>query len=94
MTDKNLSARFEIREVRPEETEEAAGLEGICFPANEACAPAQMRARAVAAPELFLVAADRAGWQAPLTDWRRKKQPFGMLFLKMRACTGRRAKIL
>ena len=59
MPDINFRKKFEIREVRPEETEEAAGLEGICFPANEACAPAQMRARAVVAPELFLVAVDR-----------------------------------
>lgn len=59
MPDINFWKKFEIREVRPEETEEAAGLEGICFPANEACAPAQMRARAVVAPELFLVAVDR-----------------------------------
>lgn len=54
-----ISEKFEIREVRADEAEEAAELERICFPANEACAAAQMKARAAVAPELFLVAADK-----------------------------------
>lgn len=59
MPDIRTNERFEIREVRPEEAEEAAELERICFPANEACAPAQMKARVAVAPELFLVAAEK-----------------------------------
>lgn len=59
MAEISSKGRFEIRAVRPEEAEEAAELERICFPANEACAPAQMKARAAVAPELFLVAVDK-----------------------------------
>lgn len=59
MSDRMSNGRFEIREVHPEEAAEAAELERICFPANEACAPAQMKARAAVAPELFLAAVDR-----------------------------------
>ena len=51
--------RLEFRSILPEETEEAARLEQICFPPNEACTPEQMRDRISRAPELFLVAVDR-----------------------------------
>lgn len=59
MSNGMIYEKFAIRAVRPEEAEEAAELERICFPANEACAAAQMKARAAVAPELFLVAVDR-----------------------------------
>ena len=51
--------QFEIREVRPEEADEVAEIEQICFPPNEACSASQMKARVQAAPEIFLVAVDR-----------------------------------
>ena len=54
-----LPLRFTFREIRPEEAEEAADIEEICFPPNEACSRQMMRERIEKAPELFLVAADR-----------------------------------
>lgn len=51
--------RFEFRDIRPEETEEAIEIEQICFPPNEACSPKSMKERIEKAPELFLVAIDR-----------------------------------
>lgn len=51
--------RFEFRSIRPEEAEQAARIEQICFPPNEACTEAMMKKRAAKAPELFLVAVDR-----------------------------------
>ncbi|MDL2301971.1 GNAT family N-acetyltransferase [Lachnospiraceae bacterium OttesenSCG-928-D06] len=44
----------------PEEAEEAAAIEQICFPPNEACTEQMMKDRIEAAPELFLVAVDKA----------------------------------
>ena len=55
----DLPLRFTFREIRPEEAEEAADIEEICFPPNEACSRQMMRERIEKAPELFLVAADR-----------------------------------
>lgn len=54
-----MDERFEFRNIRQEEAEQAAAIEQICFPANEACSPERMRERVAAAPELFLVAVDR-----------------------------------
>lgn len=51
--------RFEFRNIRPEEAEQAAEIERICFPPNEACSKEMMLERAAKAPELFLVAVDR-----------------------------------
>lgn len=51
--------RFEFREIRPGEAEEAAEIEQLCFPPNEACAPVRMEERVLAVPELFLVAVDK-----------------------------------
>lgn len=51
--------RFEFRDIRPEEWAEAAQIEQICFPPNEACSAASMRARAERSAETFLVAYDR-----------------------------------
>lgn len=56
----NVSDRFIIRQIRKEEADEAAEIESICFPPNEACSYEQMRSRVTTAPELFLVAVDRA----------------------------------
>lgn len=57
--DKPLYERFEFRSIRPEEAEEAADIEAVCFPPNEACLKEHMLARIQAAGDLFLVAVDR-----------------------------------
>lgn len=54
-----LHERFEFRYIRPEEGDQAAQIEQVCFPPNEACTEKMMKDRAAAAPEMFLVAADR-----------------------------------
>lgn len=57
---RKLSERFEFRNIRPEEAEEAAEIEEICFPPNEACPRDMMLERAARVPELFLVAVDKS----------------------------------
>lgn len=57
--DSCLYERFEFRTIRPEEADEAADIETICFPPNEACSRENMLQRVKAAPELFLVAVDK-----------------------------------
>ena len=54
----DLAERFRLREILPDEWEEAARIEQICFPPNEACSPEHMKERVNAAPELFLAAVD------------------------------------
>ena len=51
--------KYEFRTIRLEETEQAAEIERICFPPNEACSYEHMAARIKKAPDLFLVAVDR-----------------------------------
>lgn len=51
--------RFEFRNIRQDEMEQAIAIEQICFPPNEACSPRAMKERIAAAPELFLVAVDK-----------------------------------
>lgn len=46
------------RTIYPQEAEQAAWIEQICFPPNEACAWDKMLERVRTAPELFLVAVD------------------------------------
>lgn len=58
-TGNSLHQRFEFREIRPEEADQAASIEAVCFPPNEACSESQMKARIQKAPGLFLVAVDR-----------------------------------
>lgn len=55
----NLTERFEFRDILPEEGDQAATIEKICFPPNEACSEAMMKERVVVAPEVFLVAVDK-----------------------------------
>lgn len=55
----DLCERFMFRSIRPGEAEQAAEVERICFPPNEACSKEMMFARIARAPELFLVAADK-----------------------------------
>lgn len=51
--------RFLFRDIRIEEYEEAALIESICFPPNEACTPEHIRDRVKVASDLFLVAEDK-----------------------------------
>ena len=51
--------KFEFRNIRPEETDQAVMIEQICFPPNEACSDTSIRERIAAASELFLVAVDK-----------------------------------
>ncbi len=57
--DRELYERFDFHEIRPEEAEEAAEIEQICFPPNEACSREHMLERIKAAPELFLAATEK-----------------------------------
>lgn len=54
-----LEERFEFREIRPEEAEQAAQIERMCFPPNEACTEEMMYRRVHRAPEQFLTAVDK-----------------------------------
>ncbi len=56
--DNKLSERFIFRNIRQEEAEQAASIEEICFPPNEACSREMMFERIEKAPEFFLVAED------------------------------------
>lgn len=60
MREQELLKQFELRMIRQEETEQAVQIEQICFPPHEACSEESMREHIAAAPELFLVAVDRA----------------------------------
>ncbi len=55
----DLAKRFEFRDIREEEADQAAAVEQICFPPNEACSEKDMKDRVAKAPGLFLVAVDR-----------------------------------
>lgn len=59
MSDKDLNERFEFRDILPQEADQAASIEKICFPPNEACSETMMKERVVMAPDLFLVAVDK-----------------------------------
>jgi ribosomal protein S18 acetylase RimI-like enzyme len=53
-------SKYEFRSIRPEEADEAAEIEQICFPPNEACSKQHMKERIAKAAELFFVAVDRS----------------------------------
>lgn len=55
-----IGGRFEFREIRQGEGEEAAAIEKICFPPHEACSRKMMLDRVRTAPELFLVAVEKS----------------------------------
>lgn len=59
IADKEIREKFEFRNIRLEETEQAIAIEQICFPPNEACSPKAMTERIAKVPELFLVAVDK-----------------------------------
>lgn len=54
-----LHEKFEFRDILPKEAEQAAEIERICFPPNEACTREMIIRRVEKAPDLFLVAVDR-----------------------------------
>ena len=41
----SIEERFEFRNIRPEEADQAAQIEQICFPPNEACSEKMMKER-------------------------------------------------
>lgn len=57
---KELAERFEFRDIKQEEADEAVQIEQICFPPHEACSEKHMKARIEKAPELFMVAVDKS----------------------------------
>lgn len=59
MDKKALYERFEFRNIEQGEAEQAAEIERICFPPNEACSEKNMRDRVRNIPDLFLVAVDK-----------------------------------
>jgi ribosomal protein S18 acetylase RimI-like enzyme len=55
----NTNKNYEFRSITPNEADQAATIEQICFPPNEACSKQHMKERIAKAPELFLVAIDK-----------------------------------
>ncbi len=55
----NLTEKFEFRNIRAEEADQAVVIEQICFPPNEACSEKHIKERIAKAPDLFLVAVDK-----------------------------------
>ena len=54
-----LKEKFEFREIRQDEIEQAVRIEQICFPPHEACKEEHMTERIQKVPELFFVAVDK-----------------------------------
>ncbi len=50
-----LEEKFEFRNIKQEEADQAVKIEEICFPPEEACSEKMMRERVKYASELFLV---------------------------------------
>ena len=59
IADKDILERFEFRNIRQDEVNQAVEIECICFPPNEACSEKAMTERIAKVPELFLVAIDK-----------------------------------
>ncbi|MDO4977150.1 MAG: N-acetyltransferase [Eubacteriales bacterium] len=75
--------RFELRNIKAEEVEEATRIEAICFPPEEACPFSIMKERITVAADCFLVAIDKnenkmAGFINGLCtdDWHLKDEIF------------------
>ena len=65
-----LEERFEFRTIFSEEAVQAASVERVCFPPNEACTEEMMKRRALKIRELFFVAVDRkSGEGAGFFEW-------------------------
>ncbi len=58
VNENNLTERFEFRDIKECEADQAVLIEQTCFPPNEACSKKSMKERIAAAPGLFLVAVD------------------------------------
>ena len=58
-SNKELHEKYKFRNIRQDEIEQAAEIESICFPPNEACTYEHMESRIKNAMDLFLVAVDR-----------------------------------
>ncbi len=56
----SLHERFEFRNIFPEEGKQAAEIENICFPPNEACSERMICERAAKVSELFFTAVDKS----------------------------------
>lgn len=59
IADRDILEKFEFRNIKQSEAEQAVAIEQICFPPNEACSEKNMIERITAAQELFLVAIDK-----------------------------------
>ena len=59
MSNKHISERYEFRNIKQNEAEEAAEIERICFPPNEACSKKHMKDRVAGIADLFLVVIDK-----------------------------------
>ena len=59
MTDTHISERYEFRNIKQNEAEQAAEIERICFPPNEACSKKHMKDRVAGIADLFLVVIDK-----------------------------------
>ena len=100
MTEKNdtsrLNEKYIFRNIRQEEIAQAAEIEKICFPPNEACSYAHMEKRVEKAPELFLVAEDRATGRIAgfLNGLATDREHLTDDFLQMQKCMIRRVRIL
>jgi ribosomal protein S18 acetylase RimI-like enzyme len=57
---KDIYKKYDFRSIKPEEADQAATIEQICFPPNEACSELHMKERVAKAPELFLVVVDKS----------------------------------
>ncbi len=55
----NLTERFEFRDIKQNEGDQAVRIEQICFPPHEACSKEHVMEKVTYASELFLVAVDR-----------------------------------
>ena len=56
---KSITEKFEFRDIRPDEYDQAAEIEQIVFPPHEAVFPDDVREHAAVAPECFMTAIDR-----------------------------------
>lgn len=59
VSDRDISERFEFRNIEQTEARRAAAIEQCCFPPNEACSEKNMLERIAVAQDFFLVALDQ-----------------------------------
>ena len=55
----NLTEKFEFRDIKLKEGDQAVQIEQICFPPHEACSKEHVMEKVIYASELFLVAIDK-----------------------------------